>query len=82
MSSYSTAKAAGAEIRFLASVVGQAHGSQMDRGQRSDWRKAFGGSRGLDAPSWLWTSVLHLVATHKKAYLEHCRTFALPAAKE
>jgi uncharacterized protein (DUF2252 family) len=70
--------------RFLASVVGQAHASQLDRGQRADWRKALEGSRskGLDAPSWLWTSVVHLVATHEKAYLEHCRTFALPAAEE
>ena len=27
----------------------------------------------LDAPSWLWTSVVQLVASHESAYLEHCR---------
>ena len=27
----------------------------------------------LDAPSWLWTSVVQLLASHESAYLEHCR---------
>jgi uncharacterized protein (DUF2252 family) len=34
----------------------------------------------LDAPSWLWSSVVDLVAVHETAYLEHCRRFALAAA--
>jgi uncharacterized protein (DUF2252 family) len=34
-------------------------------------------SRRLDAPSWLWSSVLELMVHHEAAYLEHCRTHAL-----
>jgi uncharacterized protein (DUF2252 family) len=37
-------------------------------------------SKGLDAPSWLWTSVIDLVASHEAAYLEHCRRYALTAS--
>ena len=36
-------------------------------------------SRSLDAPSWLWSSVVALVASHETAYLEHCRRYALAA---
>jgi hypothetical protein len=28
------------------------------------------------APSWLWSSVVDLLV-HEKAYLEHCRLYAL-----
>jgi uncharacterized protein (DUF2252 family) len=68
--------------RYLATVVGEAHARQMDAGQRRDWRKAFEqrASRTLDAPSWLWTSVVDLVAMHEGAYLEHCRRYSLPRA--
>jgi uncharacterized protein (DUF2252 family) len=38
-------------------------------------------SKTLDAPSWLWTSVVDLVASHEKAYLEHCRRYALSVAE-
>ena len=31
----------------------------------------------IDAPSWLWKSVVELSAMHESAYLEHCRRFAL-----
>ena len=30
-------------------------------------------SKTLNAPSWLWSSVVELIAFHEKAYLEHCR---------
>ena len=33
-------------------------------------------SKTLDAPSWLWTSVVALIADHEVAYLEHCRRHA------
>ena len=68
--------------RFLAMVVGEAHARQMDRATRASWAKAFGQrrSKSLDAPSWLWTSVVDLVATHEAAYLEHCRRFPLAMA--
>jgi uncharacterized protein (DUF2252 family) len=64
--------------RFLASVVGNAHGRQMDAPTRKRWSEQLGKqrSKSIDAPSWLWTSVVDLVATHEAAYLEHCREFA------
>jgi len=33
-------------------------------------------SKSLDAPSWLWTSVVDLIGAHEVAYLEHCRRYA------
>jgi uncharacterized protein (DUF2252 family) len=68
---------------YLAGVVGKAHGRQMTIEQRISWhaylRKARTGS--LDAPSWLWSSVVDLLGIHERAYLEHCRTKALSASK-
>jgi uncharacterized protein (DUF2252 family) len=68
--------------RFLATVVGQAHARQMDRSTRLAWRKTLqqNYSKTLDAPSWLWSSILELVANHETAYLEHCRRFPLRLA--
>lgn len=65
--------------RFLASVVGEAHGKQMDAPTRRKWRAELRRSRSkrLDAPSWLWSSIVILVASHEAAYLEHCRRYAL-----
>ena len=65
--------------RYLASVVGEGHARQMDQAQRKAWKKAFDTrtSKNLDAPSWLWTSVVELVAMHEGAYLEHCRRYSL-----
>jgi uncharacterized protein (DUF2252 family) len=34
----------------------------------------------MDAPSWLWSALVELVAIHERAYLEHCRTYALAHA--
>jgi uncharacterized protein (DUF2252 family) len=68
-----------AAARFLAAVVGRAHASQMDGTTQKKWRAEL--SRGrfkkLDAPSWLWTSVVELVGSHESAYLDHCRQYAL-----
>ena len=68
--------------RALADVVGQAHARQMDRGQRLDWSRKLAPRRGdaLDAPSWLWASIVELVASHEAGYLEHCRRYALEDA--
>jgi len=67
--------------RYLAAVVGKAHTRQMDRTQRAAWRKALAARRanGIDAPSWLWESVVDLAGTHEVGYLEHCRRYALAA---
>lgn len=64
--------------RYLASIVARAHGRQMDPATRRVWQKELqrNRSKSLDAPSWLWTSVVALVANHEAAYLEHCRRFA------
>jgi uncharacterized protein (DUF2252 family) len=65
--------------KFMAGVVGRAHARQMDTASRRKWlaklRKT--GGKSLDAPSWLWTSVVELVGAHEAAYLEHCRRYAL-----
>ncbi len=37
-------------------------------------------SRSLDAPSWLWASVVELVGIHEAAYLDHCRRYATISA--
>jgi uncharacterized protein (DUF2252 family) len=68
--------------RYLASIVGRAHASQMDNPARKRWRDALqrNYSKKLDAPSWLWSSIVDLVAHHETAYLEHCRQYALQSA--
>jgi uncharacterized protein (DUF2252 family) len=68
--------------RFLAGVVGKAHARQMDPTVRAEFRRNLRAhrSRQLDAPSWLWSSVVELAATHEAAYLEHCRTYAYALA--
>ncbi len=68
--------------RFLAAVVGKAHARQMDEAGRAHWKTEMSRNRSktLDAPSWLWSSVVELVASHEIAYLEHCRKYANQAA--
>ena len=46
---------------------------------RAGWRKDLKTfhSKTIDAPSWLWKSVVDLVGIHEASYLEHCRKFAL-----
>lgn len=68
--------------RFLAGVVGRAHGRQMAAADRRRWAEEFDRrrSKSLDAPSWLWTSVVELLAAHDAAYLDHCRRYARVAA--
>ena len=63
---------------FLASVVGQAHGRQLDERTRQSWADSLEKhrSKSLDAPSWLWSSVVSLIGSHEVAYLEHCRRYA------
>ncbi|MDB6143816.1 MAG: hypothetical protein JWP80_2860 [Pseudomonas sp.] len=64
---------------YLASIVGIAHARQMDKATRKDWlaELQLNRSKTLDAPSWLWTSVVQLVGSHEEGYLEHCRRYAL-----
>jgi uncharacterized protein (DUF2252 family) len=68
--------------RYLASVVGRAHGRQMDPPDRSAWRAELKkrSTSSMDAPSWLWQSVVELASLHEAAYLDHCRRYALSEA--
>ncbi|MDB5595897.1 MAG: hypothetical protein JWM36_2858 [Hyphomicrobiales bacterium] len=67
--------------RYLATVVGHAHARQMSAASRKDWQADLmkNRSKTLDAPSWLWSSIVTLLASHEHGYLEHCRKFALTA---
>lgn len=78
---FSREEAVGA-ARYLAYVVGRAHARQLDEDARSAWRAELkrGHAGDLDAPGWLWESVVALAARHEAGYLEHCRRYALQAA--
>jgi hypothetical protein len=60
---------------YLAAVVGEAHGRQMQGNDRRAWYKELRRNRAkaLNAPSWLWRSVVDLLLEHQRGYLEHCR---------
>ena len=68
--------------RYLGSVVGRAHGRQMDTTVRQEWLTVLAKNRtsSLEAPSWLWSSVVELIALHEAAYLDHCRRYVLSEA--
>lgn len=64
--------------RFLAAVVGHAHARQMPPDVRSRWSAELARhhTANLDAPSWLWSTVVTLMGRHEEGYLNHCREFA------
>ena len=66
---------------YLGAVVGKAQGRQMDQIAKTAWRDELRRRwpKGLDAPFWLWSSVIDPVGSHESAYLEHCRRYALDA---
>ena len=68
---------------YLGLVVGRAHARQLDADARRSWHAEMASHRttDLDAPSWLWRAVIDLVAVHERAYLEHCRRYALDASR-
>lgn len=65
--------------RYLAEVVGKAHARQMDAATRREFSTSFKPrkSASLEAPHWLWASVVELASIHEAAYYEHCRRYAL-----
>lgn len=67
---------------FLAGVIGKAHARQMNEKDRKAWSTELERYRtkALDAPSWLWSSVVSLIGNHETAYLEHCRKYAMQVA--
>jgi len=64
--------------RLFDKSVGRAHARQMDQATRRNWKAELARNRSktLDAPSWLWLSVVELMASHEAAYLDHCRRYA------
>ena len=68
-----------AAARFLAGVIGKAHVRQMNFETSTQWKSELKRNRSktLDAPSWLWSSVVELIAGHEAGYLEHCRRYAM-----
>ncbi len=64
--------------KFLAYIVGKAHSRQMDEATRAAWLDTLKRQRSatLDAPSWLWSSVVDLMMAHEGAYLNHCRIYS------
>jgi uncharacterized protein (DUF2252 family) len=66
---------AGAVALYLAAVVGRAHARQMDVATQRQWFAELkrNHTKGLEAPSWLWRSVVDLLGNHEVGYLEHCR---------
>jgi uncharacterized protein (DUF2252 family) len=69
---------------YLGNIVGRAHAAQMDTGTRAGWLEQLRRHRSatMDAPSWLWLSVVDLVKEHEGAYLDHCRKFAMGEDRE
>ncbi len=74
-----TRKEAVGAARYLSSVLGKAHGRQMPHDARREWVKELKGRLPVDleAPAWLWDSVVALLVHHEEAYLKHCRLHAL-----
>jgi uncharacterized protein (DUF2252 family) len=69
---------------FLSAVVGQAHARQMNPSMKKNWLEELKRHRTakLNAPSWLWSSVVELMVSHESEYLGHCRKYALNDAAE
>ena len=67
---------------FLAHVVGRGHARQLGMAERKQWIGDLqrNRSKSLDVPSWLWASIVELVASHEAGYLEHCRRYAMAEA--
>ena len=67
---------------FLARVVGRGHARQLNAADRDAWLAELQRNhiRNIEAPTWLWNSIVDLVATHEAAYLEHCRRYAMDEA--
>jgi uncharacterized protein (DUF2252 family) len=74
-----TREEAVAAASFLAGVVGKAHARQMDAATRKRWAAQLtrNHSKDLNAPNWMWSSIVELIASHETAYLEHCRRYAM-----
>lgn len=59
--------------KFLAGVVGKAHARQLSTTAKRAWIAELKRhqAKSIGAATWLWASVVDLVADHEIAYLEH-----------
>lgn len=66
---------------YLGAVVGKAHARQMTLADRRSWQAEIRRRRSkrIDAPLWLWRSIVELMGNHEAGYLEHCRRYATSA---
>jgi len=64
---------------FLAAVVRHAYAQQMNTRTQKEWQDELKRHRSgkIDAPSWLWSSIVELLVSHEGEYLEHCRKYAM-----
>jgi uncharacterized protein (DUF2252 family) len=63
---------------YLSFVVGKAHARQLSDRARLAWCDTLTARDGdLNAPSWLWQSIVSMAGAHEVGYLEHSRRFAL-----
>lgn len=60
---------------YLGAIVGRAHARQLDEAAMAAWAEEMRRDRlpHLDAPAWLWKTIMELAGTHEAAYLDHCR---------
>jgi uncharacterized protein (DUF2252 family) len=67
---------------YLGNLLGRAHARQLEPAAQRAWRGELIArhSKDLEAPHWLWTALLELISIHERAYLEHCRRYALTSA--
>jgi uncharacterized protein (DUF2252 family) len=58
----------------------------MEGPLRREWGAVLASDRRgmIDAPTWLWQSIVSLAGSHEAGYLEHCRRYAMadPARRE
>jgi uncharacterized protein (DUF2252 family) len=64
---------------FLAAVVWSGPRPADGCAREKKWQEELKRNRTakLDAPSWLWTSVVELLVSHEGEYLEHCCKYAM-----
>lgn len=67
---------------YLGNLLGRAHARQLDVAAQRTWRGELLArhSKEMEAPNWLWSALVELIGIHERAYLEHCRTYALASA--
>jgi uncharacterized protein (DUF2252 family) len=61
---------------FIADVAGKATPAKWTKLRAKARSRACNRTSSLEAPSWLWSSVVSLIGSHEVADPEHCRRCA------